>query len=390
MLKNLSIKNKLSVLMFLFVAGIVAYGIQSYRVLETVKVNGPIYKNIVQGKDIIADILPPPEYIIESYLLTFQMLDEKDSAKLQKLVERCKSLRDEYETRHEYWNKDLADSEIKDLLVNRAYKPAIEFYEIRDSQFLPAILNGDRAKGWELVNGSLREKYEEHRAQIDEVVRLAAIRNSEDEKAAAAYIAESTWMLIGLGVGVVALCCGISWVLAGTIRKPLDEAVVVLEAVAKGDLTKRLQVDSNDEVGRMGKALNCTLDSMGSTLKTINKRATTLGSSSQQMIASSQKILAYADEAHSQANEASERASGLHRSFQSVVNHISELNGGSDDLRSTVCAVAEKSEKVAADIPIVAHAASLTTGSANETLDAATELAKMAGELQQMVAQFRH
>ncbi|MPZ39062.1 MAG: hypothetical protein GEU95_13550 [Rhizobiales bacterium] len=31
-------------------------------------VGGPTYTKIIQGKDLVADILPPPAYIIESYL----------------------------------------------------------------------------------------------------------------------------------------------------------------------------------------------------------------------------------------------------------------------------------------------------------------------------------
>jgi hypothetical protein len=38
------------------------------------QVNGPVYKAVVEGKDIIADILPPPKYIIESYLTTLQLM----------------------------------------------------------------------------------------------------------------------------------------------------------------------------------------------------------------------------------------------------------------------------------------------------------------------------
>jgi len=47
---------------------------------ERIKVNGPVYLDIVRGKDLIADILPPPEYIIESYLVVLQGMDEKDLA----------------------------------------------------------------------------------------------------------------------------------------------------------------------------------------------------------------------------------------------------------------------------------------------------------------------
>jgi hypothetical protein len=36
--------------------------------LSQLKVGGPLYNQIKLGNDLIADILPPPEYVIESYL----------------------------------------------------------------------------------------------------------------------------------------------------------------------------------------------------------------------------------------------------------------------------------------------------------------------------------
>ena len=32
-------------------------------------------RQVVEGKDLVADILPPPEYIIESYLTAFELSD---------------------------------------------------------------------------------------------------------------------------------------------------------------------------------------------------------------------------------------------------------------------------------------------------------------------------
>jgi hypothetical protein len=36
--------------------------------LSQLKVGGPLYNQIKLGNDLIADILPPPEYVIEAYL----------------------------------------------------------------------------------------------------------------------------------------------------------------------------------------------------------------------------------------------------------------------------------------------------------------------------------
>ena len=63
---HMKIKSKLSLLVGLFVLGFMAFGIVTYSTMNTLratldnlKVNGPKYKEIVQSKDLIADILPP-------------------------------------------------------------------------------------------------------------------------------------------------------------------------------------------------------------------------------------------------------------------------------------------------------------------------------------------
>ena len=64
-LSNLRIRTRFMLLLVLFFAGFLLYGAWSFKTLAELKVNGPLYQRIVQSKDLIADVLPPPEYIIE-------------------------------------------------------------------------------------------------------------------------------------------------------------------------------------------------------------------------------------------------------------------------------------------------------------------------------------
>lgn len=44
--------------------------------LQHIKMGGPLYDRIRLGDDLVADILPPPEYLIEAYLeATLEMRD---------------------------------------------------------------------------------------------------------------------------------------------------------------------------------------------------------------------------------------------------------------------------------------------------------------------------
>ena len=49
-------------------AGLAAVVFTGIYALSEVKVGGPLYDKIKLGNDLVADILPPPEYVIESYL----------------------------------------------------------------------------------------------------------------------------------------------------------------------------------------------------------------------------------------------------------------------------------------------------------------------------------
>ena len=85
------------------------FGFYSFSTLNNLKVNGPVYNKIVQGKDLVADILPPPVYLIESYLTVREMTDENDTAILnQEAKYLINKLKKEYFERHEYWTKEFA------------------------------------------------------------------------------------------------------------------------------------------------------------------------------------------------------------------------------------------------------------------------------------------
>ena len=71
-----SIGGKLTLLAVLFLVSFLFFGSFSIYIqresaskLSQLEVNGPLYQRVVQGKDLVADILPPPEYVIETYLV---------------------------------------------------------------------------------------------------------------------------------------------------------------------------------------------------------------------------------------------------------------------------------------------------------------------------------
>ena len=119
---------------------VIVFAMVFWDTLNITKISGSYYQRITRDKDLIADILPPPQFIIEPYLIMHQMLDETDKAKLEQLAAKATELRDEYEARHEFWAGRLPEGKIKETLIVVSYRPAEEFFEMLEI-FLDAVLN---------------------------------------------------------------------------------------------------------------------------------------------------------------------------------------------------------------------------------------------------------
>src|SRR3954453_13070255 len=85
--------------------------------LSQLKVGGPLYNQIKLGNDLIADIVPPPEYVTESYLATTLVLH--DPAQLAAHRDWLAQLKKEFFERWDFWVKSDLDTMLKAKLVEK-------------------------------------------------------------------------------------------------------------------------------------------------------------------------------------------------------------------------------------------------------------------------------
>ncbi|ULA68380.1 MAG: hypothetical protein LZF62_340130 [Nitrospira sp.] len=262
LMDRLSIRFKLALIAGPLLLGLVVIVVTGYATIGEVKVNGPLYQSIVETKDLVADVLPPPQYLLESYLVTLQMLQETDQRALQQLVARGKQLRKEYEERHAHWVRTLAAGPMKTALVEKSYRSGVAFLDSRDQEFVPAVLAGDVIKARALAAGKLNQHYREHREAIDEVV-AAAMPWQLQQEAQATEIVQARINKIAL-VSLVIL--GAATVVGLTIARRITSRLSTIEScfqtISGGDLRIRIPVQGEDEVARLSRATNALLDNL--------------------------------------------------------------------------------------------------------------------------------
>ncbi len=121
--------------------GLAAVVFTGVYALSDVKVGGPLYNQIKLGNDLVADILPPPEYVIEAYLETTLALN--NPAELEAHRARLVQLKKDYDERRDYWTKSDLDPTLKARLITDSHREVQRFWDAVEGEFLPALAKGD-------------------------------------------------------------------------------------------------------------------------------------------------------------------------------------------------------------------------------------------------------
>ena len=265
LLRSLPLSYRLFLLIGLFALGFVVYGAWSFRTLDQLKVNGPLYHEIVGAKDLIADAVPPPLNIQESWLLCLEMAAPgADARRIGNLEARLALLRDQHAARLRHWRAQRLDPELA-RLVDATEQPAARFYALAASALLPALAGGARADAAATL-GRMGAEYEQHRQAIDALVARAAVVAARTESEAAARIEGDTMRLRLILLASVAVGIGAAVLIKRSITAPLAEALGLAQRVAAGDMSTRSPAHFADEPGRLLDALDAMRASLASTM----------------------------------------------------------------------------------------------------------------------------
>ncbi|HEY3028980.1 MAG TPA: hypothetical protein VGJ68_02220 [Bradyrhizobium sp.] len=201
--------------------------------LSEVKIGGPLYDKIKLGNDLVADILPPPEYVIESYLEATLALN--NPAELATRRDRLAQLKKEYDERHEFWSKSDLDPAIKAKLIEQSHREVQRFWAAIDKVFLPALAKADSAAAAKSYS-EITAAYLAHRALIDEIVKKTNDDNAAIEAGATRRVSTFTIILWSIS-GLVFLVVGVGLLGVGlAVIRPMTRMTGVMARLAGGAL----------------------------------------------------------------------------------------------------------------------------------------------------------
>ena len=148
-----------------------------------------------------------------------------------------------------------------------------------------AIRANDNVQAIALLNGPMTRLYlplNDLGAKLIKEQQDAALR--EYQASQSTFELVRAVCLAGLVFGLV-MAAFVGWVLVRAIVRPLEQAVAIAGAVAQGDLTQTIEVTSNDETGRLLKALKEMNDSLVKIVSQVRTGTDNIATASSQIAA---------------------------------------------------------------------------------------------------------
>ena len=178
--------------------------------------------------------------------------------------------------------------------------------------------------------------------------------------------------------------------LSGTIVSPINAALEELKDIAEGegDLTRRLQVDSQDETGRFARWFNVFIDKLQGIIAEFTRCTNALGSSAGGLLSISSELASNAEETAQKSGEvltsvdvmSADLDEGTTKIRESADN-IARVASAIDELASTAADISAHAENATA----VSHKAASRSTTAAEKMDALTQAAQEIGKVTDVI-----
>jgi len=297
----------------------------------------------------------------------------------QKFIDSYKASLGEYEPMVSYPGERELYTAIRDKTAR--------YFQYSD-QFIQMIDAGKIDEARHLATGNeTMQLFDEISQAIADDVTLNE-KMAAEEGASAIHIGNLSSMVV---LVAVAFALGLS-VLVGvfltrSIAPPLVAATEALERVAEKDLTAMVDVDSNDEVGRLAQALNKSVASTREVLASIAKGAETLSSATEEMSVRSTQSSGNAKTQSASTNQIAAAAQEMTATIGEISHNAEEATRASRQSAESAAQGGEVMQRASATMERIGQTSSTVAERMSNLARRSEEIGKVVSVIQEISEQ---
>lgn len=329
---SLTIKNQLIISFMIVTLFIIVVGFIGITNIKKVNNNAKsMYEQNLKGISSIKEMKFGVEKIKENTLL---LLYKRDLSELESIKEKIQSEIDRNNKFLAEYEKTISRSEEEELY--KKVSLSLKDYRLEREKVIQRVTDGKYDEA--LKNIKTFEKVQDQAfLGLDELIEFIEI-NAENvslnnEKIYnVSFYGTITSAIIG---ALLAIICG--YIISRNIGRKISIVTKFAEDLGNADLTHNMDINSNDEIGRMAKSLNKAVDRIRKLLLEIYDYSYTISGSSEELLATVEEI--------------SDRMEGANQSTAEIATGSEELSASTEEVTASI----EEIESIVRSVTIKAQ-----------------------------------
>ncbi len=345
--------------------------------VNTIRFGGEMHLKSQQLHEFNADILPPPEYLVEPFMEANLLANFP--TEFQDHSDRLAAQEVEWQKRADYWAASDLEAPMKSGIAATVAKHGKPFWEEVDRRLRPAVRAGNEVAVTRSLT-RLRNLYRGHREAINELVSQTASAQESLKETSESSIFWTTLTLIISGLTIViAVAAGLATV-TRKILLPLNATAHTMEKMAAGDLEiGKTSVHRQDEIGSMTRSIEVFREASHAQRESGKKQQAVVDRLSDAL-----NRLAAGDFSHRINERMSSEYEAVREAYNTSVEHLSDMigqvresassvNTGSGEIRAASDDLATRNEQQAASLEETAAAMSQVTNLVKKSAENAAD-----------------
>jgi methyl-accepting chemotaxis protein WspA len=294
------------------------------------RIDGPLYRTIHDYQGTISELEPAVLAVTRPYQTILRLGAATEPSEIAQLESRLAEQENTYRERVESYRDGALPAGLKSLITSSSYRPADTLFGLVRTELLPLVKAKKPEEAAALIRDRLQPLYIQ---QVAEAEKAAG----EFRKVAGAIEADATrqvrawaWVLLAVSLITLGLVAFIGLVTARGIVHSTDQLIRRVDELASGatDLTARIRVDTEDEVGRLGHGINAMIAKIQQLVGKVRE-------SSIQLLSTASEIAATARQQESTVQE-------FNSSTTEIAAAVREISATSKELSGTMTEVNER------------------------------------------------
>ncbi len=175
----------------------------------------------------------------------------------------------------------------------------------------------------------------------------------EKEESESSY-SWAKWLMVVATVGGTVFSLGLSLILTRSITRPLGHAVELAQAIARGDLSRRLRLNQKDEIGQLGDAMDEVTTTLARIVADIRSVSGNIAGSANGLSDVSKQLL-------HMSQEMSVQASTVASATEEMSMNINTMAVAAEEMSMNVTSISSASEEMSVNIGTISSAAEQTS-----------------------------